>query len=173
MTQGGHSGSRDHQLVVLRLLEAEDVCQPETFMYLFNSQLVNTHEAEELGVMLGKSCKRCRSCADCNLRAIMLSREKEQVVRRVEDLIQYGDEGTCSVSVSYPWTEDILKLSDNLRQVVDFQSSVERRLVQDGMLDVYNKELRKFVDRGAISKLTQEEFDSYSRDAQQYCFTHM
>ena len=103
----------------------------------------------------------------------MLSREKEQVVRRVEDLIQYGDEGTCSVSVSYPWMEDILKLSDNLRQVVDFQSSVERRLVQDGMLDVYNKELRKFVDRGAISKLTQEEFDSYSRDAQQYCFTHM
>ena len=39
MTQGGHSGSRDHQLEMIRQLEAEDVCQPEAFMHLFNSQL--------------------------------------------------------------------------------------------------------------------------------------
>ena len=39
MTQGGHSEPRDHQQDVIRQLENQDVCQPEAFMHLFNSQL--------------------------------------------------------------------------------------------------------------------------------------
>ena len=90
----------------------------------------------------------------------MISREKELVVRRVEDMIKY-DEKTKKVSVGYPWTEDIHKLTDNLRQVKDFQSSVERRLLRDGNLEFYNTELQKFIDRGALSKVSQEEIDTY------------
>ena len=43
----------------------------------------------------------------------MISREKELVVRKVEDQIVYDDEKK-SVKVSYPWNEDVFKLGDNL-----------------------------------------------------------
>ena len=117
-------------------------------------------EAEELGVTPSRSCKRCRNCRDCSYRGQMISREKEMVVERVEDLLSY-DQTSMKVTVGYPWTEDIYKLTDNLRQAKDFQASVERRLLRDGNLDFYNSELQKFIDRGALRKLSQEEMDAY------------
>ena len=69
-------------------------------------------ETEEMGVAPSKSCKRCRGCKECSFRNVMMSREKEQVVKRMEDLIQYDAESP-KVSVSYPWTNDVLKLTDN------------------------------------------------------------
>ena len=78
----------------------------------------------------------------------------------MEDLIHYNKEAK-KVSVGYPWTEDILKLTDNLKQAKDFQTSVEKRLIRDGTLEVYNSELKKFVERGALRKLTREEIANY------------
>ena len=119
-------------------------------------------EAEELGVAPPRSCKRCRGCKDCSYRSVMISREKELVVRRVEDLMEYDAESK-RVSVSYPWTEDVTKLTDNLGQAIAFQSSVERKLLKDNTLkNAYNSELRKFLDRGAITKMSQEEIASYT-----------
>ena len=46
--------------------------------------------------------------------------------------------------------ENVIKLFDNLKQAIDFKSSIKKRLLHHGMLDVYNRELRKFVDHGAI-----------------------
>ena len=118
-------------------------------------------EAEELGVAPARSCKRCRGCRDCSYRAAMITREKEAVVRRVEDSIKY-DADNKTVSVTYPWTQDVCKLTDNLGQAIAFQSSVERRLLKDDvMMETYNAELRKFIDRGAIVRLTQDEIDAY------------
>ena len=60
------------------------------------------------------------------------------------------------------WTEDIWKLTDNYKQAVAFQSSVERRLLKDEKsVEVYNTELRKFIDRGAITKLSSDEITTY------------
>ena len=115
-----------------------------------------------MGVAPARSCKRCRGCKECSYRNTMISREKELVVRRVEDLIQYDAEAK-KVSVTYPWTEDVCKLTDNMSQAIAFQSSVERKLLRDkSLLEAYNKELQKFIDRGAIRKLTAEEIASYS-----------
>ena len=119
-------------------------------------------EAEDLGVAPARSCKRCRGCKECSYRNAMVTREKEIVVKRVEDQMLYDSE-SCRVKVSYPWTEDVFKLTDNLHQAIRVQSSVERRLLKDSsMLDAYNSEFRKFVDRGAISKLTEEDAETYS-----------
>ena len=97
-----------------------------------------------MGVLPAKSCKKCRGCKECSFRNLMVSREKEQVVKRMEDLIQYDAENS-KVSVSYPWTHDVLKLSDNLNQAIKFQMSVERKLRKDkSMMEAYNRELRKF-----------------------------
>ena len=89
----------------------------------------------------------------------MITREKEMVVRRVEDQIEHDVEN-CKVKVKYPWTEDIYKLTDNVHQAIRVQSSVERRLLRDGnLLSAYNMEFEKFVSRGAISKLSQHDMD--------------
>jgi len=125
-------------------------------------QIPEFFEAEEMGVAVNKACKRCRGCRDCSFRGIMISREKELVVKRMEDLIKY-DEEKQKVSVSYPWTEDVCKLTDNFHQAMAFQKSFERKLIRDQrMLDAYNSELRKAMDRGAIVQLSQEEMDNYS-----------
>ena len=119
-------------------------------------------EAEELGVAPPRSCRRCRGCKECSYRTAMISREKESVVRRMEDLTEYDAEAR-KVSVSYPWTEDVCRLADNMGQAIAFQSSVERKLLKDRtLMDTYNRELQKFIDRGAITRMTQEEMNSYS-----------
>ena len=116
-------------------------------------------DAEDLGVAPARSCKRCRGCHDCSFRNVMISREKELVVRKVEDQIVYDNEKK-SVKVSYPWNEDVFKLGDNLRQAVKVQGSIERRLIRDkAHLEAYNSEFKKFIDRGAISRITQQETD--------------
>ena len=92
----------------------------------------------------------------------MITREKEAVVRRVEDQL-VRDEENCTVKAKYPWTEEVYKLTDNLRQAIKVQSSVERRLRKDEkMLEAYNDEFRKFIDRGAISRILQPELDEYT-----------
>ena len=113
-------------------------------------QIPEFFEAEEMGVAVNKACKRCRGCKDCSFRGLMVSREKEQVVKRMEDLIKY-DEVKQKVSVSYPWTEDVCKLSDNIHQAIAFQKSFERKLIKDQrLLDAYNNELRKAMERGPL-----------------------
>ena len=61
------------------------LCMPEFF------------EAEELRVACVRSCRRCRGCKYCSYRAVMITREKEAVVKRVEDSITY-DAVTHNVS---------------------------------------------------------------------------
>ena len=91
----------------------------------------------------------------------MLSREKDAVVRRVEDSIQYDAEAK-RVLVSYPWTEDVKKLTNNMGQAIAFQSSIERKLLKDKkLMEIYNMELKKFIDRGAIVRLSQSDMDGY------------
>ena len=78
-------------------------------------------------------------------------------MRKVKDQILYDDEKK-SMKVSYPW-----KLGDNLRQAVKVQGSIERRLIRDkAYLEAFNSELKKFIDIGAISRITQQEMDENS-----------
>ena len=82
-------------------------------------------------------------CKDCSYRGVITTREKEEVVRRVEDMIKLDVENK-KVSVTYPWTEDVRKLSDNIGQAVAFQSSVGKKLLKDkSLMEVYNTELKK------------------------------
>ena len=119
-------------------------------------------ETEELGVAPARSCRKCRGCRECSYRGVMISGEKEIVVRRVEDQLKY-DDVQHTVTAAYPWTEDIIKLTDNLNQVVRTQRGVENRLLKDSsLMEAYNCEIQKFIDRGAISKVSQHELDTYA-----------
>ena len=55
-----------------------------------------------------------------------------------------------------------LKLKDNVQQAARMQCSVEKRLMKDtAMMEAYNHEFQKFLDRGAISEISREEMDQY------------
>ena len=70
----------------------------------------------------------------------MIIREKEAVAKRVKDSITY-DAVTQNISVAYPWTNDVHKLTGNFEQAISFQVSVERKLLKDQtMKDAYNAE---------------------------------
>ena len=72
------------------------------------------------------------------------------------------DENSGKVTTTYPWTDQVHKLTDNINQAVRMQCSVERRLLRDpSLLRAYNEESKTFVDRGAISLITQDEMDEY------------
>ena len=145
----------------LTLLEPEEEPIMSYNMSVASLHIPEFFEAEEMGVAVNKACKRCRGCTECNFRGVMISREKEMVVKRMEDLIKYDAEKQ-SVSVTYPWTEDVCKLTDNFQQAVGYQKSFERKLLRDQhLMDAYNAELKKAMDRGAIVKLSQEEMDNY------------
>ena len=63
----------------------------------------------------------------------------------MEALIDYNAEAR-KVLVSYPWTEDVCRLADNMGQAIAFQSSVERRLLKDRtLMDTYNRRLLRFI----------------------------
>ena len=38
----------------------------------------------------------------------------------------------------------------------------ERRLVKNGQLEAYNKEMQKYIDRGGVIKLSEEELKNWS-----------
>ena len=64
--------------------------------------------------------------------------------------------------MTYPWTEDVKRLTNNIGQAISFQSSIEKKLLKDKvMAETYNAELQKFIDRGAITRLTQDKMNSY------------
>ena len=68
-------------------------------------QIPEFFDAEDLEVAPVRSFKRYRGCKDCNFRNAMTTREKQAVVRRVEDPME-NDEVNHSVKVTYTWTED-------------------------------------------------------------------
>ena len=91
--------------------DGQDVLQPPVVSCnraVTTLKLPEFFESEEQGVTPGRSCRRCRNCKDCSYRGLMISREKEMVVRRMEDLIIYKKKK--KVSVSYPWTEDVYSI---------------------------------------------------------------
>ena len=54
----------------------------------------------------------------------MVTREKELVVTRMEDQLTY-DSTEKIVTVAYPWTENVYKLTDNLQQATRMQCRTE------------------------------------------------
>ena len=54
---------------------------------------------------------------------------------------------------------DVLKLTDNKTQAIGFQKSVEKKLKKDNNLDLYNKALKRAIDKGYIVKLGKNDIE--------------
>ena len=44
------------------------------------------------------------------------------------------------MEVAYAFTEEVVKLEDNVGQGIAFQRSIEKKLIKEGALEAYNNE---------------------------------
>ena len=115
-------------------------------------------DIENLGVMPPKRCERCKNCKFCSDEGILLSCKEEEEFRLINDSVQIKDgKTTCS----FPFVKDPNILSNNKEPMLKRSQKLEQSLKRRGLLQAYNEEFQKFVGRGVLSEVTQEEIDSY------------
>ena len=61
------------------------------------------------------------------------------------------------LEAKYAFTEDVLQLKDNIGQAVNFQKSIEKKLLKNGELDAYNKEVQRLIDKEYIAEMTPRD----------------
>ena len=113
-------------------------------------------ELEELGTAPKKYCKKCLGCNQCSFRGQSISRDQEAVVRAMEESLE-RDPSTGQLTISYPFLPCAEQMRYNSRQAVAIQTKVEQRLERDGLLEQYNEEMRKTIERGAVVPLGEED----------------
>ena len=65
------------------------------------------------------------------------------------------------IRVHYQFQKDPKSLPNNRHVAVKIAEKLEKRLENDGHLEYYNQELKKYFERGAAVKLTDEEIKSW------------
>ena len=80
---------------------------------------------------------------------------KEEVeLRVIEENMQLVD---GKVQVKYPFKKDPGScFKDNRREVELIAGRIWKQLKQDGLLEAYHGEMKKFIDRGTFVQLTEE-----------------
>ena len=117
-------------------------------------------ESELEGVAPPRRCRRCKQCPECSDRNQMLTELEIAQLGVIESKVRL-DLNDNRIKVEYPFTTDPAVLGDtktnNRGQAIAVQRSVENRLIKKGLVDVYNSEMNKFIKRGTVSLVTQEE----------------
>ena len=65
------------------------------------------------------------------------------------------------LQVTYPFKIDPYCLPNNRNSVIKMTEKQEKRLIKSGHLSTYNQEFQKYVDRGAVLKLSDQEIDEW------------
>ena len=117
--------------------------------------------AEDLGIRPLQSCSRCQNCTDCDFRRQNITREQLKVVEKQESLMTLDKANKC-IETSYAWTENVHDLKDNRGQAIAFQRSIEKKLIKDNELDLYNEEVKKVVEKEHLRKMSPDEIARYT-----------
>jgi hypothetical protein len=104
-------------------------------------------------------CSACRGCSECKFRREKCSADDLEVLERVDKEMTL--EGGV-LTGSYPWKACAERMKNNREQALKIQSKTEERMLKDGTYEAYQLEFRKAVATGAVTKVTQEELDTYS-----------
>ena len=122
-------------------------------------------EAEELGTVPRPHCESCTKkvtqCKDCSYRGQMLSKQQREVVSKVESSMRL-DPTERRIHVSYPFKPAAYQQRDNHGQAVVVQTNIERRLIRDGLVSDYEKEMKKAIEAKLVVKLSQEELRAWT-----------
>ena len=132
---------------------------PETTCY-HNTLEIPFLESELEGVAPPRRCRRCKQCPECSDRNQMLTELENAQLEVIKSKVCLDLEDR-RIKVEYPFMTDPAVLGNakinNRGQAIAVQRSVENRLIKKGLVDVYNSEMNKFIERRTVSLVTPDE----------------
>ena len=72
------------------------------------------------------------------------------------------DEKDGKIHVSYPFKPSAWQQKSNYGQAVAVQSNIEKRLVRDGLVESYDKEMNKAISAGSVVELTEQDMKDWT-----------
>ena len=115
-------------------------------------------EGENMGVLPPKRCGRCMQCSECKDSALIHSRKEQDELELLRNSIRIED---GQLKVSYPFIKNPDCLPNNRSVVVSMAQKLESRLEKKDLVGRYNDEFQKYIDRGVIVPLSQQELAEY------------
>ena len=119
-----------------------------------------------LSILPPRRCQKCRQCSlrgECSEKHLVHTLEEEEDLRAIEDNIQIVDGATI---VKYPFKKDPACLPYNRSTAVSIASKLWSSLKKDNLLEAYNQEIQKYIDRGTFLVLSKQEMQDYSGPSQ-------
>ena len=116
-------------------------------------------EGESQGVLPPKRCNKCLNCSQCSDPAQIHSIKEQAELLELQKNTVLKDDG---IHVNYVFSKDPNCLPNNRNRVVKMAASQEAKLQKSGHLEFYNQELMKYIERGAVVKLSEEELNEWS-----------
>ena len=115
-------------------------------------------EADCLGVLPAKRCGKCLRCLQCSDLGLVHSRKDQEELEMIKNGVKLVN---GQLHVKYPFKRDPHCLPNNRNAVVRMAEKQEARLVKSGHLAYYNKEFLKYIDRGAVVKMSKQEMNDW------------
>ena len=115
-------------------------------------------ESECLGVLPEKRCGRCLQCSTCSDLGLLHSRKEQEDLEAIKQGVKLVD---GEIRVQYQFRKDPKSLPNNRNVAVKIAEKLEKRLENDGHLEYYNQELKKYFERGAAVQLSEDEINSW------------
>jgi hypothetical protein len=110
-------------------------------------------EAEELGCRPAPLCSSCKGCSACSFRQRSFTKEEQEVLDRVNrEMIVVENK----VYGRYPWKPCASRMRDNYEQAEKVQANIEKKLIREGKLEAYNREVKQMIEAGITPPLSKE-----------------
>ena len=79
------------------------------------------------------------------------------------------DKEEARIHVRYPFKPEACLQTDNSKQAKAMQSNIEKRLVRDGLMEDYQKEMQKALQVGSVGKMSKQEVHSWNGPVHYMC----
>ena len=119
-------------------------------------------ESDNLSILPPRRCSRCKQCSEtgeCSEKHLIHSIEEEADLRALEKSVEIVDGVTI---VRYPFKKDPSCLPYNRSSAINIASKLWENLKRDGLLEAYNAEIKKYLDRDTFVQLSKEEMADYA-----------
>ena len=118
-------------------------------------------ESDNMGILPPRRCARCKQCAtkgECSENHLQHSLKEEAELKLIRDNIRIHN---GQVHVTYPFVKNPNCLSNNRQTAVKVAVRLWQSLKRDNLLETYNEEMKKYLERGTFVKLSTDEIESY------------
>ena len=116
---------------------------------------------EELGIRPPPICKNCKNCEVCKPASQFVSLKEHREWNVIKSKLSY-DEKTEEWTTTYPYKKDPSILNDNYSMALKVLNRRENKLLKNpSLLAQYSAQIKDFVERGVIRKMTETELKQW------------